>query len=216
MASSLTRAVGLLCACTLAIAAVRAEQGAAPSIDTVLVHRFSLPHRNDWASVVIRLSAGGWHMGQAQGRSASALQLRIVLRDLVAIEIGARCVGWIDGPTVYPCGFSFRNVDFAGAVAEPYSAIAMDWEALNLARDLAAHGTQPERHASDVAAPRRRDAERFVALRLPPNYLGDQSATLGGTLRFEVRALTNAHAPSNFDRSSGLVILRARPRGDPS
>jgi hypothetical protein len=72
---------------------------------------------------------------------------------------------------------------------------------------------QPERQASDVASPPRRDTQRFVALRLPPSYLGDQSAALGGTLRFEVRTLSNAHSPSTFDRSSGLVILRARPRG---
>jgi len=213
MALSLMQALGLLCACTLATA-VPAEQRQPSDTDTVLMHRFRLPHGDAWGTVVVSLSAGGWHIGQAQGRLASTHLMRIALRDLVSIEIGARCAGWIDGPTVYPCGLSFRNVDLAGAVADRYTAIAMDWEALKVAHGAAAHGAQPGQHASDVAALPRRDALRFVALRLPPIYLGDQSATLGGTLRFEVRTLSNAQAPSKFDRSSGWVILRARPRGD--
>ena len=62
----------------------------------------------------------------------------------------------------------------------------------------------------------RLDGERFVALRMPLPYLGDKSQALGGTLRFDIRAVSNVLVPSKFDRSSGLVILRARLPGERS
>jgi hypothetical protein len=51
---------------------------------------------------------------------------------------------------------------------------------------------------------------------MPSPYLGDQSRTFGGTLRFDIRALSNVLVPSKFDRSSGRVILRARLSGERS
>jgi hypothetical protein len=215
MATSLTRAMGVLCA-GLVAAGVFAQPSAPPEPHSVLVHRFSLPPGDAWATVAVKLSIDGWRVGTADGRAASVEQLGLALRDLVGIEIGGRCAGWIDGPTVYPCGFSLRNIDLAGAVAERYAAVAMDWEALNVAREVVANAARPGTQASTVDAPPRLDAERFVALRLPPRYLGDQSAALGGTLRFDLRTITNVHAPSRFDRASGMVVLRSRLRGQPS
>jgi hypothetical protein len=214
MRSHLRRA---LCAglVNCAAAAVQAQVPTEP--DVVLVHSFRIPSGDSWGTVSIDLSAGGWRVGGPGGSPASEAQLRMVLRALVAVELGGRCAGWVDGATAYPCGFSLRNIDWAGAATQPSTAIAVDQEAVVVAaREQAAVDKSVEQHASSVSAPSRADEPRFVALRLPAAYLGDKSQTFGGILQFEIRVLPNLLAPSKVERGSGRVVLRARLPGERS
>lgn len=210
MRSHLQRA---LCAGLMncAAAAVQAQVPAGP--DVVLVHGFRIPNGDSWGSISIDLSAGGWRVGDAGGPPASEAQLRQVLRALVAVDLGGRCAGWVDGATAYPCGFSLRNIDWAGSVTQPYAAIAVDQQSVVAARRHAGVGLSLEPDSSSPSASPRVDDERFVAMRLPMAYLGDKSQTLGGVLQFEIRALSNLLAPSRFEYGSGLVVLRARLLG---
>lgn len=205
----------MLGACLIAWSVV-AQSQAALQHDTVLVHRFSIPGGESWGSISIDIVPGGWHVGDVEGRLATDVQLRHALRDLVGLEVGGRCTGWFDGLTAYPCGFSLRDVDLASAVSDRYAALAMDWEALSAARELADRGPLPGTHASAPSGSTRLDVQRFVALRMPLAYLGDKRAAFGGKLRFEIRAVSNALVPSLFDLGSGLVILQARLRGERS
>jgi len=181
-------------------------------LDVVLIHGFRIPNGDSWGKVSILLSNGGWRVGDPGGPLASQAQLRLVLRALVAVEIGGRCTGWLDGATAYPCGFSVREIDWAGRVEPRYAAIAVDQQSVAAARGLA----EPvlKEHASSVPRSPRLDRERFVALHLPADYLGDQGKAFGESLRFEIRALSNVLVPSKFDRSSGLAVLRARLVGE--
>jgi hypothetical protein len=180
-----------------------------------LVHAFRIPSGESWGPVSIDLSAGGWRVGGPGGPLATEGQLRVVLRSLVAAEVGGRCTGWVSGATAYPCGFSLRDIDLAGAVEPRYAAIAVYQESVAATRDNVEVELPADVNASVPRLPRI-DGERFVALRMPSSYLGDQSRTFGGTLRFDIRALSNVLVPSKFDRSSGLVILRARLSGERS
>ena len=214
MRSHLRRA---LCAGLVNCAAATVQAQVPTGPDVVLVHGFRIPDGDAWGTISIDLSAGGWRVGEAGGPPASEAQLRQVLRSLVAVDLGGRCAGWIDGATTYPCGFSLRNIDWAGSVTQPYAAIAVDQESvLVAAREQARLGLSVERSASSAEATPRIDETRFVALRLPAAYLGDQSSTLGGILQFEIRALSNLLAASTFERGSGLVVLRARLPGERS
>jgi hypothetical protein len=214
MRSHLQRA---LCAglVNCAAAAVQAQVPTGP--DVVLVHGFRIPNGDSWGSISIDLPAGGWRVGDAGGPPASEAQLRQVLRALVAVALGGRCAGWVDGATAYPCGFSLRNIDWAGSVTQPYAAIAVDQQSVVVAaRQHAEVGLSLEPDSSSPSASPRVDDERFVAMRLPMAYLGDKSQTLGGVLQFEIRALSNLLAPSRFEYGSGLVVLRARLLGERS
>jgi hypothetical protein len=209
---------GMLCAWLTgwAAAAVRPQVLAGP--DVVLAHAFKIPNGDSWGRISLELSSGGWRLGGPGGPPAGEAQLRLALRTLVAVEVGGRCAGWVDGATAYPCGFSLRDIDWNGTVAQQYAAIAVDQQSVvaAAARELAEVGTPAEPHASAVITVPRVDDERFVALRLPWSYLGDKGDTYGGTLQFDIRALSNVLAPSTFDRGSGLVILRARLPGERS
>jgi hypothetical protein len=215
MTSKRTVLRGVLCAWLVgcATASVRAQVPAGP--DVVLVHAFKVPIGESWGPVSINLSSGGWRVGGPDGPLASDGQLRVVLRSLVVAEVGARCTGWVSGATAYPCGFSLREIDLAGAVEARYAAIAVDEQSVVAARDNVEVDLPADQHASVPRSPRL-DGERFVGLRMPSAYLGDQSQAFGGTLRFEIRALSNVLVPSKFDRGSGLVILRARLPGERS
>jgi len=183
-------------------------------IDVVLIHGFRIPNGESWGTVSILLSSGGWRVGDPGGPLASEAQLRLALRALVAVELGGRCTGWLDGATAYPCGFSLRDIDWAGRVEPRYAAIAVDHQSVAAARERADPEVPVEEHASSVPRSPRLDRERFVALHLPADYLGDQGKAFGERLRFEIRALSNVLVPSKFDRSSGLVVLRARLVGE--
>jgi len=208
----------VICAWLVGCAAVAVRPQVIAGPDVVLVHAFRIPNGDTWGRISIDLSSGGWRVGGPDGAPASEAQLRMVLRTLVAVEVGGRCAGWVDGATAYPCGFSLREIDWAGTVAQRYAAIAVDQQSVVVAaaREQAEVGLPAERRASSATASPKADDQRFVGLRLPRSYLGDKSHTLGGTLQFEIRALSNALAPSTFDRSSGLVVLRARLAGEPS
>ena len=133
-----------------ATASVRAQVPAGP--DVVLVHAFKVPIGESWGPVSINLSSGGWRVGGPDGPLASDGQLRVVLRSLVAAEVGARCTGWVSGATAYPCGFSLREIDLAGAVEARYAAIAVDEQSGVAARDNVGLPGRPEpglwRHAA--------------------------------------------------------------------
>jgi hypothetical protein len=206
---------GMLCASLMgwAAAAVRSQTLAGP--DVVLVHAFKIPSGESWGRISVELSSGGWRLGGPGGPPAGETQMRLALRTLVAVEVGGRCAGWIDGATAYPCGFSLREIDWNGTVTQRYAAIAVDQQSVvAAARELAEAGALAEPRASAVVTAPLVDDERFVALRLPWSYLGDKGETYGGTLQFDIRALSNVLAPSTFDRGSGLVILRARLPGE--
>ena len=209
---------GVLCAWLVgcATASVRAHVPAGP--DVVLVHAFRIPDGDSWGRISIDLSSGGWRVGGPDGPVAGEAQLRQALRALEVVEVGGRCAGWVDGATAYPCGFSLREIDWAGAVAQRYAAIAVDQQSVVVAaaREQAAVDMAAQPHASALTALPRVDDERFVALRLPWSYLGDKGQTYGGALQFEIRALSNGLAPSKFDRNSGLIALRARLLGERS
>ncbi|MFI4931488.1 MAG: hypothetical protein ACHP83_14695 [Burkholderiales bacterium] len=207
---------GVLCAWLVgcATASVRAHVPAGP--DVVLVHAFRIPDGDSWGRIAIDLSSGSWRVGGPDGPVAGEAQLRQALRALEAVEVGGRCAGWVDGATAYPCGFSLRDIDWAGVVAQRYAAIAVDQQSVVVAAARADVDMTAEQHAALVTASPRADDERFVALRLPWSYLGDKGQTYGGTLQFEIRALSNGLAPSTFDRSSGLIVLRARLLGERS
>ncbi|HTP72286.1 MAG TPA: hypothetical protein VML58_08715, partial [Burkholderiaceae bacterium] len=196
-----------VCAGWMACVAVTLAQEPA-EVDVVLVHAFRLPPGESWAPVIIDLSPGLWRVGGPSGPLASEGQLRLALGALIAVELGGRCAGWIDGATAYPCGFSLRDIDFAGAVPERYAAIAVDQQSVvAAARAQSEFDAATQRGASSSPTAVRADAERFVALRLPPAYLGDQRQAFGGALHFEIRALSNLVMPSRFDRASGQVVL---------
>ncbi len=92
-----------------------------------------------------------------------------------------------------------------------YAAIANDWETADRQRaEAAVKARPPGLDGTGLIAPLP-DAARFVALRAPLRYLGDKGKSFGGRLQFEIRALSNALVPSQFERDSGMVILRAGP-----
>lgn len=197
-------------------AAVHAQTNAPARDEAVsLVHRFTIPGKVAWGPISIELSAGSWRVGRVDGPPATEAQLRAVLSRLTSIEVGGRCAGWVEKATSYPCGFAIAELDLGGAVAERFSGITADWNSapsepaqmnpvVQGARDAepAAHGL-----ISPVL-----DTERFVSLHAPLRYLGDKSRVLGTRLQFRFRAVTNSLVPSEFDRSSGAVVLRANPQ----
>lgn len=178
------------------------------SVDmVVLVHRITIPTDSSWGVTSMALSVGHWRVGDADGAVATAAELTAALQDVVSIEIGGVCRSWLDGPTLYPCGFSVRNVDLAGLVNDKYTAMEFDdgfgpMSSSNLT--MPATPSTPSGTAATPAVP------RFVAVQLPHEYLRKANAALGGHLRFEVRAISNPLVPSQFDSTSGVVILRAR------
>jgi len=206
---------GVLCAWLVSCAttAVRAQVPAGP--DVVLVHGFGIPSGESWGTVSIHLATGGWRVGGPDGPLATEGQMRVALRSLVAAEVGARCTGWVSGVTAYPCGFSLRDIDLAGAVEPRYAAIAVDQQSVAAVSEHV-EVELPADANSSVPRAQRLDGEHFVALRMPPTYLGDKSQAFGGTLSFDIRAISNVLVPSQFDRRSGLVILRARLPGERS
>ena len=179
----------------------------AARVPVTLVHRITIASDTSWQANAIALTAGGWHINDADGAVATAGQLLSVVRDVAAIEIGGVCRGWVDGPTSYPCGFAVRKVDLAGLVDEKFESMEFD-DGSGATR--AWTQPRPEDRPSSSGFTATRDRPRFVAVRLPDAYLGNVSGALGGHLRFEVRAVTNQLMPSQFDGGSGLVILRAK------
>jgi hypothetical protein len=196
---------------TAGAGSAQAQTAAPPSDNGVLVHRFTLPAKQSWGTISIALSPASWRVGHADGPPASETQLRAALGNLAGVELGGRCAGWVEGPTSYPCAFAVRELDFAGNVADRYAAIVNDSTAADPARAAAAVASRPRGiEGSGLIAPVP-DSARFVGLHAPLRYLGDKERTFGGRLRFEMRAVSNPLVPSEFERDSGLVMLRAGP-----
>ena len=145
---------------------------------------------------------------------ASEAQLRSVLAGLGGIEIGGRCAGWTEARTAYPCGFALRQLDLAGVVADRFGAMTADLDAPSGAERLLPIDDNPQLRSSGLISPVSQPP-RFVALRAPLRYLGDKGAAFGGKLAFDLRAVSNSLVPSEFDRSSGTVILRPAMRVAP-
>ncbi len=179
---------------------------------TTLVHRFTLPAGPASHKVSVSLSTRAWHVGHADGPVASAAQMRLVLGRLAGVEIGARCAGWVDGRTEYPCGFAISEVGLAGSPAEArFSAMAYD-----MGSRAGSPGTDsPALRASGLTGPVRDDA-RLVTVKVPPRFVvGAQAAVSdGSTLTWHIRALSNPQFPSRVERDSGTVILRGSGEGE--
>jgi len=189
---------------------------AAPRSDTLtLHHRITIPERVSWGSIAVELTPSAWRVGHVDGPPASAAQLHAVLGDLAGIEIGGHCASWVERTTVYPCGFSIAELDFAGNVQQRYAGIAVDLAEPDARVVQASTAASDELAGSRLIAPVL-DAPRLVTVLAPQQYLGDQSKGFGGRLTFNVRAVTNPLVPSVFERSRGVVILRTGSTGQPS
>lgn len=218
MKTRVSIATASLAAC-LASAGVCAQAGngaSAPDREAfTLVHRFTIPVRIEWGSIAVELAPGGWRVGSAFGPPASDAQLRAVLSRLTRIEVGGHCAGWSEGLTVYPCGFAVADFDLGGLVEPRFSGLTVDWETPadavqpNPVADRPRATPRPAAHGLISPA---LDAPRFVALRAPLRYLGDQSRAFGARMQFRFRCVTNALVPSEFDRTSGAIVLRADPK----
>lgn len=100
---------------------------AAAAGDGLELHaRFDLAPGQAWSSV--QIAAAGWHLMSAAGTPAALAHLRAVPAGPHSVMIGGRCAGWVDGATVYPCGFAVEAVRLGG---QPLAA-----------RPLRAFGTQ--------------------------------------------------------------------------
>lgn len=171
----------------------------------VLVHRFTLPQKLAWGKVSIDLAPTAWRVGGVDGPPAHAAQLQGALGALGGVEIGARCTGWVDGPTAYPCGFALREIGFTAQTVERHGGIVMDWTP-DPKRAQTAARAHPRADMKGLMAPLP-DTQRFVVMHVAPYQLGDPAKAVGRKLEFEVRAVSNPLMPSVFDHASGLVSL---------
>lgn len=180
-----------------------------------LYHRFDVPARTAWGAVRVELSPQAWRVGGPDGPAADAAQLRAVLANVGAIEIGGRCAGWVEGPTGYPCGFAVRGLRIDGTASEQPQVLQSEWgtpDSERVRASLAA--VNPELAAAGLIAPVL-DSPRLVTARAPADLLGNRSAAYGAMIGFEIRALSNPLVPSDFDRRSGFVVLRGSGSGSP-
>lgn len=174
----------------------------------VLVHRFKLPAGLAWGRITVNLAPSQWRVGSADGPAASEAQLRAALGALNGISIGARCAGWVEGATSYPCGIAVASVDLAGTVRERFASISADWQPSPGASSRRLPGTDtPAFRASGLLAPVL-DTPRFVSVAMASPFLGDKSVAFGARFEFQIRAVSNPLVPSQFERDSGTVTLR--------
>lgn len=208
------RLSALVAALIAAAGCARAEtMPAAPRSDTLtLHHRITIPARVSWGTIAGELTPSAWRVGHPDGPPASEAQLRTVLGDLAGIEIGGHCAGWVDKTTIYPCGFSVAQLDFAGSVTRRYAGIAVDLADPD-PRAVQASTEAGDRLAGTALIAPVLDAPRLVTVLAPKPYLGDRGRAFGGRLSFDIRAVTNPLVPSVFERSRGVVILRAGNAG---
>jgi hypothetical protein len=202
--------VVLIAGMWLAACPAQAQDQTAIAFDgPVLVHRFTIPPGRAWGTITVDVAPAAWHVGQIDGPPATEAHVRAVMGRLAGIEVGGRCAGWVEGPTAYPCGFSVREFDLAGSVAQRFVGIVSDMTKPDTKRAQAAVDSRPP-NAGALISPVL-DVPRLVTLQLPRRYLGDKSKVIGGQLRFEIRAVSNPLVPSEFDHSSGVVTLRGGP-----
>ncbi len=178
-----------------------------------LYRSFKLPQRQAWGTVLIDLASGGWHLEGVDGPPADVSQLRSVLGQLATVEIGAHCAGWVDGATTYPCGFAIAAVELPGVLSGKQNTVFTDWTASGTTRQRLPGTDTPEFRASGLIAPVM-DAPRFVSVTLPALERIDGHSAASAGLKFKIRAVSNPLVPSQFDRSSAMVILHMRPNVD--
>ena len=200
----------LLAGLSLATAATAATaQGAAaadaPIEGPTLVATFHLAPGLGWTTVRLDVGVVAWRVGSAAGPLASDEQLRAVLAQLQSVEVGARCTGWVEGATSYPCGF---DVEARRPGAPAFGARRYGLETSAEGRTRTAGRATPQMQAAGLIAPLP-DAEAFVGVRVPAGLIGMVSGTASGTaIDLRVRPLSNPLVPSSFDRASGAVLLR--------
>lgn len=206
-AASIALLVSALLAACLDEASAQPPARAEPGV--ALYHRFTLPAGAAWGDVAVSLQPHAWRVGSVDGPAATEADLRAALGRLGGIEIGGRCAGWVEGSTDYPCGFAVGEIDLAGMIGSRYSSIGYDRQGPSQqTRQTRLPGTDtPAFRASGLLAPVP-DAMRFASVRAPLRYLGQRGAAFGARLAFRIRAVSNPLVPSQFDRGSGLVILR--------
>lgn len=194
----------LVASACLVVFAVQAQPApAAPSDDSLLVHRFTIPPGQTWGAISVPLLPAAWRVGDVDGPGVSETQLRGILGRLVDIDVGGRCTGCVEGARDYPCGFVVRGINVTSAVVGHLSYLS-DWAA---AAD--AQGARAAMHDPDD--PMLIDVSRFVRFSAPLFDAG--GSTFGRELQFEIRAVSNPLVPSDFDRDSGMVVLRGGQRG---
>ena len=162
---------------------------------TSLHLRFELRPGLGWTPLRVAPHAADWR--RADGSPATPAQVRAVLAQLAVVEVSARCAGWVDGATVYPCGFAVQ-ADRPGAA--PFRAQAVHWHATDAARERSLREAPEGVREAGLIAPVL-DVPQRVAVLLP-------SAVVGGRLSVRIRPLTNRLVPSQFDRASGEIVLR--------
>jgi hypothetical protein len=190
-------------ACLIVFAAQGQPAPAAPPDDNVLVHRFTIPPGQAWGTISVPLLPAAWRVGHIDGPGASEAHLRGMLDRLDGIEVGGRCTGWVEGARDYFCGFVVRGINVAGAGVGHLSFVS-DWAA-------APDAQRAQAAVQNVDHPMLLDVSRLARFRAPPPDAGHTS--FGRELQFEIRAVSDPLVPSEFDRGSGMVILRGGQRG---
>lgn len=157
--------------------------------------RFTLEPGLGWTALRLAPQQADWR--RADGSPATPSQVRAVLATLASVEVAARCAGWVDGATLYPCGFA---VEAERADHAPFAAQAIHWSATAAARERSIREAPAGVREAGLIAPVLDEAQR-VAVVLP-------SAAVGARLSIRIRPLSNHLVPSQFDRASGELVLR--------
>lgn len=186
-----------LTAATLSLTCAAAQADPGPTLHA----KFELAPGLGWTTVRLDPSTAAWH--RPDGSPAAPAEVRAVLADLASVHVGARCASWVDGPTLYPCGFAVEAELPGGG---PAFAQAYNDTSTAEARERSEREASPAVRAAGLIAPVL-DAPRTVRVVLP-------TAAVGAQLRLRIRPLSNALVPSHFEPASGEIVLRGgRPRG---
>ena len=189
-------AATLIAACSLA-----ARADPEPSLHL----RFTLEPGLGWTTVHLEPRSAAWR--NADGTLAAPAQVRAVLARLAVVEVAARCAGWVDGPTTYPCGFA---VEAEQAGEAPFTAQAIHWTGTDAARERSVREAPAGVREAGLIAPVLDEAQR-VAVTVP-------AAAAGARMSIRIRPVSNRLVPSQFDRASGEIVLRGgrTPAGAPA
>ena len=185
----------------------------------VLVHKFSMKVDGSWRSLVVKLLPKEWTVDSADGRVATARELRAVLENLTMVMIGgaSRCA--VDGSVQYPCGFALAALDFAGLASDEFSANRSAWISTS-STTLLATTENPGSPGSLIVlddrlrsalSTARDDQPSVVGMIAPERYLGDKSEAYGKAISFRFSTVDNPIVPATFLANSGIVMLSNDP-----
>jgi hypothetical protein len=189
------RLAAALTAATLGLTCAVAQADAGSTLHA----RFQLAPGLGWTTVRLDPSTAAWH--RRDGTPATPAEVRAVLAGLAAVQVGARCASWVDGSTLYPCGFAVEAERPGGggpALAQAYSETATA-----AARQRSERDAPAAVRAAGLIAPVL-DAPQTVRVTLP-------TVAVGAQLRLRIRPLSNAMVPSQFEPASGEIVLRGGP-----